>query len=154
MRQRSPDRRDRILAAIELAGDEMSDDLGVGLAGEDVSVGLELGLELAEVLDDAVMDDRQLLGGVRMGVCFSRLAMRRPTGVTDADQAVERLAGEAYFEILELALGAAAAEPATFERRDAGGIIAAIFEPLQRSLPSARRRARTPFSSVATPAES
>ena len=88
--------------------------------------------QFAEILDDAVMHDRDLVGGMRMRVVFGRLAMRRPAGVADADVAVQRLAVEPVFEVLQFAFGAPARQRAVLERRDAGGIIAAIFEPLQR----------------------
>ena len=39
---------------------------------------------------------------------------------------------EALFQILQLALGAPARQVAAFQRRDAGGIVAAIFEALER----------------------
>ena len=46
------------------------------------------------------------------------------------------------FEVLQLAFGAAAVELAAFQRRDAGGIIAAIFQPLERIHQLLRDRAR------------
>ena len=73
-----------------------------------------------------------LFGGVRMRVVLGRPAMRRPAGMADPDRAGERLLAQAVFQILQFAFGAAARELAAFERGDAGGIIAAIFEPLQR----------------------
>ena len=130
-RQAGSDRICRALAAIELAGNEMGDDLGIGLRLEDVAVGLELGAQIAEILDDAVVDDRKLRGRMRMGIGLVGLAMGRPAGVTDADQAFERFVRQADLEVLELALCTAAGELAGFQRRDAGGIIAAIFEPPQ-----------------------
>jgi hypothetical protein len=39
--------------------------------------------------------------------------------------------GELRLEVPELALGASPREPPVLERRDAGGIVAAVFEPLQ-----------------------
>ena len=44
----------------------------------------------------------------------------------------ERLARSLRFEVAQLAFGAPARELAAFQRGDAGGIIAAIFEPLER----------------------
>ena len=40
--------------------------------------------------------------------------------------------GQLRSRLRELALGAAALEPAVLERGDAGGIVAAVFKPLQR----------------------
>ena len=59
-------------------------------------------------------------------------AVGRPARVADADRAVERLALQAAFEIDQLAFGAAAGELAALDGGDAGRVIAAIFEPLQR----------------------
>ena len=50
----------------------------------------------------------------------------------DATRAGERFEREALLEILQLAFGAAARQVAALQRRDAGGIVAAIFEPLER----------------------
>ena len=67
-----------------------------------------------------------------MGVGDRRLAMGRPAGMANADRPAERLGGEFRLEVLELAFRAPPLEPAVFERRDAGGIVAAVFEALQR----------------------
>ena len=56
---------------------------------------LELAAQLDEILDDAVVHDRELFGGVRMGVVLGRPAMGRPAGVADADGSRQRLADQA-----------------------------------------------------------
>ena len=139
-RQRRLDRLDRRRAAFHLLGDEVRDDLGVGIGGELGALFFQLAAQLGEIFDDAVVHDRELFGGVRMGVVLGRPAMRRPAGVADADGAVERLAQEPGFEVFQLALGAPAHELAGFERGDARGIIAAIFEALERVDQLRRRR--------------
>ena len=92
----------------------------------------QLAAQLDEILDDAVVHDRELFGGVRMGVVLGRAAVGRPAGVADADRSQQRLGGEALLQILELALGAPPRQHAVLERRDARGIIAAVFEALER----------------------
>ncbi len=80
-------RRDRIFrrhARVEVPGDEMGDHLGIGLGVEAAAVGGQLLLELAVVLDDAVVDQRQPLGRVRVGIGLGRLAVGGPAGVADA----------------------------------------------------------------------
>ena len=67
-RQGRRDRLHRALALAHLARDELRHDLGVGLGLEAHALGAELVLELAEILDDAVVDDGELLGRVRVGV--------------------------------------------------------------------------------------
>ncbi len=52
--------------------------------------------------------------------------------MSDAGVAGERLGLQSRFEILEFAFGAAALEMVAFQRRDACGIVAAIFEALER----------------------
>src|SRR5690348_13212312 len=68
---------------------------------------------------------------MRMGVGLVRPAVRRPARVSNPDGAFQRLPGEAQFEVLELALGPPARQPPALERGNAGGVIAAIFEPLE-----------------------
>ena len=94
--------------------------------------GDDLPLQRLEILDDAVVDDGDALGRVRVRVQFGRRAMRRPARVADAGGAGERLCLEPRFEVDELAAGPAAFEVPVLERGDPGGIVAAVFEPLQR----------------------
>ena len=101
---------------------------------------LQLLAQLAEILDDAVVDDREAVGGVRMRVAFGRPAVGRPAGMADADGAGERLAREPRFEIAQLALGAPAGELSVLQRGDAGRVVAAVFEPLERVDERARDR--------------
>ena len=65
----------------------MGDNLGVRFGGEDVPPGGELLAQLAEILDDAVMDHRDAVAGMGMGVVLGRLAVGRPAGVANADTA-------------------------------------------------------------------
>src|SRR6187402_2753130 len=58
--------------------------------------------------------------------------MGGPAGMADADAAAQRLEVELGGQVAQLALGAAAGNVATFQRRHAGAVIAAIFEALER----------------------
>ena len=129
-------------AAAHFVGDEMGDGFRVGLGRKDMALGGQLRAQFAEILDDAVMDHRDAVIGVRVGVGLIRLAMRRPPRVADADRAVKRRGGELFLEIFQLAAGAHAREPPVFQGGDAGRVIAAIFEPPQAPRRSRRRRAR------------
>ena len=122
----------RRLAVSELVFDHEGGDLGIRLGRERMALRGKLLAQRLEVLDDAVVDDREPARGVRMGVGLGRLAMRRPTGVADADRAQERRGGEFGLEVLKLALGAPAFKLSVLKRRDASRIIAAVFEALQR----------------------
>src|SRR5581483_9476523 len=78
------------------------------------------------------MNDRKPVGRMRMRVQFARFAVCRPARVPDAARALERLAFQPRFEIFQFAFGAPAAEVAVLDGCNACGIVAAIFEPLQR----------------------
>ena len=69
---------------------------------------------------------------MRMGVVFGRLAVGGPAGMADTDVARERFCAEARLEVLQLARGATPIELVALERRDAGGIVAAIFQAFER----------------------
>jgi hypothetical protein len=130
-RQRRRDGVDRRSAAAHLVGDELGDDLGVGLGLEADAAGGEVGLQLAEVLDDAVMDHGEPVGRMRMRIGLVRLPVRRPAGVADPDRPREGRLRELDLEVAELALGPAPGELAGFERRDAGRVIAPVLQPLE-----------------------
>jgi len=123
---------DRIVAGPQFAGDEMGDNLGVGVAGEGGAFGDQLILQLAIILDDAVMHDRNVVGHVRMGVRLGGLAVGRPAGMPYTDLAQQRRRFQPRLEIAQLAFGAPPPKLAMLHGGDAGGIVAAIFQPLQR----------------------
>ncbi len=79
-------RRREVAGLVERAADELGGDLGVGLAAELDALGEELLLERVEVLDDAVVDQRELVvvaAAVRVGVAVGGAAVGRPAGVAD-----------------------------------------------------------------------
>jgi len=88
----------------------MGNSFGIGFRLELVAFGLKHGAKLGEVLDDPVMDDREALGNVRMGVALHWLAVRSPTGMADTNNAGKRLSGQALFQIHQLAFGTATVE--------------------------------------------
>ena len=71
-------------------------------------------------------------GLVRVGVALGRRAVRRPAGMADAGMAADRILHEQVGERDQLADRAAAGEAAVVQRRDAGAVVAAVLEPLQR----------------------
>ncbi len=125
------DRLDRVHAGFDIGRDQMCHDLGVGLALEGASLGDEFVAQRLEILDDAVVYERDLAGRMRVGIVLRRRAVRGPAGVGDADQAGQRFRIQLARQIVELAFGAAAFELAVVDRADAGRVIAAIFEPPQ-----------------------
>ncbi len=112
--------------------DQMRHDFGVGFAREFRALLFQHLPQLAKILDDAVVNHGDVVGRMRMRVALGRLAVGGPAGVSDAGVAGERLGAQSRLEILQLALGAAAIEMVAFERGDACGIVAAIFEALER----------------------
>ncbi len=66
---------------------------------------------------------------MRMGVFFGGAAMRGPAGVSDAVGAVERLQADYFFQVAQLAFGAADLKAvAVAGNGDSGGVVAAILE--------------------------
>ena len=137
------DRLDEATTAVELARDEVGDDLRIGLRCEDGAIGDELLLELQVVLDDAVDDDVDavVVVEVRVGVLLRDPAVRGPAGVPDARRRRPRGDGDGPFAALGGCHGAAqAAEVAdrahglqlgAREHGDAGGVISAVLQLLQ-----------------------
>ena len=78
--------------AVEVALDQVADDLGVGLGAEHVAVLGQFLAQLAVVLDDAVQDDVDLVAAVAVGVrvLLGHAAVRRPAGVCHADRGGRR----------------------------------------------------------------
>ena len=92
------------------------------------------GAQRHEILDDPVMDDGDGPGLMRMRIFFGRFAMGGPPGVADSDMAGQRRLPDHRAQIFEFALGAPDMHRAVCdEGRDPGGVIAAIFQPLQSS---------------------
>ena len=95
--ERSANRREEIALVVGL--DEVRHDLGVRVRCELVALRLQLGLELGEVLDDAVVHDEDLAVavGVRVRVDVGGLAVRGPSRVSDAHLA----GGHVGFQLLD-----------------------------------------------------
>ena len=110
---------------------QVRDDFRVGFGGELVAFGDQLLFEREIVLDNAVVHYDDFAGAVamRMGVFFGGAAMGRPARVSDAVGAVERFQTDDFFQIAQLALGAAnlqaCAVPSNCYSR---GVIAAVLQ--------------------------
>src|SRR5215472_4480481 len=102
--------------------------LSVGLSLKDMAEGGQFAAQSLKILDNAVVDDGDPVRGDRVGVSLGRQAMGCPTGVTDADHPLHRLAVEPPSKVHQLALGAPALDAAVDEGRDASRIIATVFE--------------------------
>ena len=115
------------------AAEQHGGDLGVGLAPERMPV--EFGAELAEVLDDPVVDDGELVvvGQMRMRVLVGGTAVGRPSGVADARGAVgHRVPDEVVSQHLQLAGALAHVErTGAVDHGDAGGVVSAVLQSRQ-----------------------
>src|SRR5712671_2040845 len=87
---------------------------------------------------------------MRMGIAFRRRAMRGPARMTDAGESRQRLVVEQFHELVELARAAAAIDATAVQRSDARGIIAAIFQTLERIHDQGRHVARSGNADDAT----
>ena len=121
----------------------MRNEFGIGF-GTELVIALEQGGAQVEViLDDAVMDDGDGAGLVRMGVALGRTAVRGPSRMADADATRERRLVDELAQVAELADGAPDIHAAgRGQRRDAGRIVAAIFEAAEAAEQDWRRFAR------------
>ncbi len=111
----------------------MGDDFGIGVRREDKSFCLEMLAQGFMILDDAVVHDRdlgQVTREVGMGIAFRGRAMGGPAGMGYAHISAEMLL---IRELAELRNATGCAQPLQMAviERDAGGIVAAIFEAAQ-----------------------
>src|SRR5580700_2375451 len=96
------------MSLFEIIGDEMDGHFGVGLGIETMPLRSELVAQLAEILDDAVVDESDACGGVRVRVRFGGRAVCRPARMADARAAGQRIGLEHRGKVAELAGRAAA----------------------------------------------
>ena len=116
------------------AGEQVGDDLGVGLRRHLHTGGLQFVAQFGEVLDDAVVDDRDatVLAQVRVRVAIRRAAMRGPPRVADADRGVlEGVRAEQALQVGQLAGLLADVELPVGHHGDAGGVVAAVLQTTQ-----------------------
>ncbi len=126
------DRLDEIAGVLCL--DQVDEHLGIGFAQEPMAGRLQAGLDLEIVLDDPVVDQRQLPGAVpmRMRVRIVGSTVRRPARVRDPGVACRRPAVQVLGQVGELArLLLDEDAPLRGEERDACRVVAAILEPPQ-----------------------
>jgi hypothetical protein len=130
------ERRPHRIGEVALVGllDEMGDRLGIGLGRQRVAARLEPVAKLAEVLDDAVVDDGDVAGAVLVGMSVEivRPPVGRPARVSQADGSVRGAVRDRGREVGELA-GLLLHEQVAglVDERDAGRVVPAVLEPLQ-----------------------
>ncbi len=121
----------RLLLLVEV--NAVGDDFGVGLGGELIAELLQLIAQLFVILDDAVVHDGDAIAGnVRVSVALGRNAMGCPPSVGNSHLAVRGRLAERFLQHFDLAHGAQALQVlSSVEHRDAGGVIAAVFQSAQ-----------------------
>ena len=89
--------------------DQVSDDFGIGFRGELVAFLDQFLLQAEIVFHDAVMHDDDLAGAVamRMSIFFGGTAVRGPARVTDAIGPFKGFEANRFFQVAQLAFGAA-----------------------------------------------
>ena len=118
-------------ALVDELAEQLGGGLGVGLALELDAGGLELGAQLGEVLDDAVVHQRDTAGlaDVRVRVLVGRAAMGGPTGVTDALVALgDRIGLELGIQVGDLAGLLGPVDLALGLDGEAGRVIATVLK--------------------------
>src|SRR5206468_10919785 len=133
------------LAGLELVLEKVHDDLGVGLRRELVPGRNEWRLQLLEVLDDPVVDDRGRgrAVDVRVRVLLRRPAVRRPTRVADAGLAIRWVRRDDRGEVVELSLRAHDVEMSVLLKSDTRRVVAAVLVASQSGHQQWKRRAWT-----------
>lgn len=111
--------------------DELRGDLGVGAREEIIPLAEQPGTQLLIVFDDAVMHQRELFGGVGVGVYVGGLPVGGPAGVPDAAAARQpgMLCLQPVGQVLQAALRLDGDDAVPVKDRDAGGVVAAVFQP-------------------------
>ena len=111
--------------------DEVSNHFGVGIGGEHVAGGGKLFAQRFVVFDDAVVHHRQPARDVRVRVAFAGRAVRGPARVRNA--AVALCPGGVHLrrQFGDAADGAQAQQPGVVNQRQAGRVVAAVFELAQ-----------------------
>ena len=85
--------------------------------------------ELHEVLDDAVVDNRDIAGDLGMRVPDGRLSVGCPAGVGNAQGPVNLLLSNEIRQLLHLSDASLALQNASGDNGNARGVVAAVFKP-------------------------
>ena len=115
-----------------MVGDQVAEHFGVGLRFERVAFLEEKPFDLRVILDDAVVDQRDLsvAAHVRMSVGIRYATVSRPARVTHAVRAREPASRRLFLEVGDASNFLGDFECAILQHGNAGGVVAAIFEAL------------------------
>ena len=121
----------RIGARFHLAGDEMGDHFGVGVAGEGGALcdSSSFSSRKFSMMPLCTTETSSVMCGCALASVGLPWVAQRVWPMPVSPSSGARF--QARFEIAQFAFGATAAELAVLDGGDAGGIVAAIFKPLQ-----------------------
>lgn len=109
--------------------DQMRDYFRIRLTRELIALGLKFSSDLLMILNDAVMDQRNVIArNMRMCVADLWRAMRGPTRMRDADAALHFIFGNSFAKFVHTGHGASPLEDAVVKRCNSAGIVTAIFK--------------------------
>src|SRR5205807_2241897 len=102
-------------------------------ACELVAVSLQTLAQLQVVLDDAVVDQRDVAVAVGVGMCvvIGWASVGRPSGVADPRFPLQLMSGKLFLERLELPRFADDVDARAVEHGDARRVVSSIFDPSQ-----------------------
>src|SRR5690606_31392197 len=131
--RREPYGLEQVVAVLQILVDEMRGNLRVGLRLELVALRDQLVLDRLEVLDDAVVNQRDPIAReVRVRVVLRHAAVRRPTRMRDPEPTGAWTLVELRLELRDFADGPAQRDAAVrLQDGEPGRVIAAIFESPQ-----------------------
>ena len=109
----------------------MRDNFGIGFALERPPTRNQAFTQRLEILDDAVVNERDLAGRMRMRVAGRRRTVGGPAGMRDADIARRIVGFEDIDKVRQLPLRATAYELAVKHGADTRRVIPPILHPLQ-----------------------
>ncbi len=121
-------------AALGVLFDQMRNHFGVRFGDEFVAFAAQSFFQFQIIFNDAVVYHDDLPGAVamRVGIFFGGTAVRGPAGVPDAVGAIDGRFANYFFEIAQLAGGAANFQLAReVDHRDSRRVVAAILELAQ-----------------------
>ena len=127
---------EQVVHGFQLAGDQVGDDLGIGLTDKREALRLELAAQRGVVFDDSVVheSDRDLArpaAQMGMGIAVGGRTVSRPARVADPAGPRRRLAVEQFLEHSHPAGPLAHDELVTVDRGEARAVVAPILEPAQ-----------------------
>src|SRR5262249_54010727 len=139
----------------ELEREQVGYALGVGVAGEVDAARLQVGAQLAEVLDDPVVDHGYpvVVRAVWVCVAVGRAAMGGPAGMADPGgtltQSGCRVLDQRLLQVGELA-GPLLGQQDAVDNSDAGRVVAAVLQATKAVEHDSQRRATTGVTHDAT----